>query len=97
MEERGPEEENLETPEDPRTNIAHPGAPTRGVSCNSLLLLLLKFVISALLVLQLEAGVLQVTGQMVALPLVLVGHFLGPLVGTLQLRKLWESQNELPR
>lgn len=96
----GAEEENLETPEDipaPHTNAAHPRAPAMGVPCNSLLLLLLKLVISALLVLQLEAGVLQVTGQMVALRLQLVGQFLGPLVGALQLPELWESQNEAPR
>ena len=53
--------------------------------------------ISALLVLQLEAGVLQVTGQTVALHLQLVRQLLGPLVGALQLPELWELQNEAPR
>lgn len=46
--------------------------------------------VSALLVLQQEAGVLQVTGQPVALPLQLVRGLLGPLVRTLQLPELWE-------
>ena len=64
--------------------------------CDSLVLLLLKLVVSALLVLQQDAGVLQVTGQVAALPLQLVSQFLGPLVSTLQLPELWGQQNESP-
>lgn len=65
-------------------------APSGDTGHDSLLLLLLKLVVSALLVLQQEAGILQVAGQMVALPLQLVSHLLGPLVSILQLPELWE-------
>lgn len=65
----GAEEENPDAPEDNHyspppigTNTAHPAAQVIGGKCNLLLLLLLKLMIPALLVLQLEAGVLQVTG-----------------------------------
>lgn len=52
--------------------------------------------VAALLALQQEAGVLQVTGQAVAPPLQLVSHRPGPLVSSLQLRELWEQQDGSP-
>lgn len=52
--------------------------------------------VSALLALQQAAGVLQVTGQPVALPLQLLCRLLGCLVRTPQLPELWEEQNESP-
>lgn len=50
--------------------------------------------VATLLVLQQEAGVLQVAGQTVALSPQLVSRLLGALVSALQLPELWGGQKE---
>lgn len=78
----------MQTSQDPSTRQAQSKQPRKDVGCNSLLLLLLQLMVSALLVLQQDSGVLQVTGQAVAFPLQLLGCHLGPFVSTLQFPEL---------
>lgn len=58
------------------------------VGQDSLLLSLLQLMVPALLVLQQHASVLQVPGEVVALPLQLVSRLLGLFIHALQLPKL---------
>lgn len=74
----------------------YPGSPPERPGHDSLLLLLLQVVVSALLALQQEARVLQVAGQKLALPLELLGCPLGSLVGPLQLPELWRGRRNQP-
>lgn len=64
------------------------------VGHDSLLLPLLQLMVPALLVLQQHPGVVQVPGEVVALPLQLVGCLLGLFVSALQLPELWKEGSQ---
>lgn len=61
---------------------------------DSLLLPLLQFMVLALLVLQQHLRVLQVPGEVVALPLQLVSRLLGLFISSLQIPELWKEGSQ---
>lgn len=71
---------------------AHPGGRLNGTWCDSLLLFLLQLMVPDLLVVQQHPSILQVPGEMVALPLQLVSRLLGLFIRTLQLPELWKEE-----
>lgn len=89
-----PDRSGVALEEHPETSVYPLTVRPSLVGHDSLLLPLLQLMVPALLVLQQHPSVVQVPGEVVALPLQLVGRLLGLFVSALQLSKLWKEGSQ---